>query len=311
MTRKSVLFLAACTLAGGTFAAQSTPPATNGSAQGTVIRTESVQTQSMQRLQQAADRLRESIQSLAQKQPGPGRDQALAEAHRALLRTQEAMVSLPPELRSSGSVSISGYDESVRKLMKSADSLRYAIQQMAQQPAGNRRDEAIRDANRALLDTQAAMALAYDPQGSTGSMGAPAASDTASHKAGGQPTQGGKVSLANPPSGAVLVLLPTDQAQGRSLADGCWVRFFDDRNFRGDALTLAGPVNLPRMDLGDAWRDWDSAVVGPKATVRTYDNENFHDRTAVLGAGQSIPDLRDRTLGWFQEVKSATVTCSS
>jgi hypothetical protein len=206
-------------------------------------------------------------------------------------------------------VSTTGYDESVRKLMKSADSLRHAIQQMAQQPAGDRRNEAIRDANRALLDTQAAMAAAYEPQGATRSMGAGGASGSGSKGSSSERKDGKNVSMAEP-SGAVLVLFPTDQAQGRSLADGCWVRFFDDKNFRGDTLTLAGPVDLPRMELGDVWRDWDSAIVGPKAMVRTFDNEQFRDRSAVLSAGQSVPDLRERELGWFEEVKSARVQCT-
>jgi hypothetical protein len=43
--------------------------------------------------------------------------------------------------------------------------------------------------------------------------------------------------------------------------------------------------------------------------VTTYDNENFHDRTAVLAGNQSYPDLRDHKLGWFEEVKSARVSC--
>lgn len=33
-------------------------------------------------------------------------------------------------------------------------------------------------------------------------------------------------------------------------------------------------------------------------------------RESGINAGQSIPDLRDRKLGWFEEVKSARVSCS-
>src|SRR5205085_9634363 len=110
-----------------------------------------------------AQRLRESIQQLAQKPPGPEREVALKEARAALLRTQQAMVDVPPSERVVGTVSsTAGYDESVRKLMAAADGLRDAVQEMATQPAGARRNQAIRDANRALLDTQTAMANAYD-----------------------------------------------------------------------------------------------------------------------------------------------------
>ena len=114
--------------------------------------------------------MRQSIQALADKPPGLERGHAIAKAHEALLQTQQAMVALPPEFRTTGSVSTAAYDESVRKLMKSADSLRQAIQEMAQQPAGERRDRAIEEAQRALWDTQLAMASAYQPD--TRSMGA-------------------------------------------------------------------------------------------------------------------------------------------
>lgn len=255
---------------------------------------------SMQKLQQSAQHLRESIQALARKPPGPDRERAIANAHEALLETQRAMVALPPELRASGTGSTANYDESVTRLMKAADSLRHSIQAMAQQPPGERRDRAIAEAHKALRDTQAAMVGAYASPG-TGTMGAGAAQAT------GKSAQNAAGTGSN---ASVLVLLPSRMASDTRFADGCWVRFFDDKQFRGDALTLAGPVDMPKMEVpGGVWRDWDSAVVGPRARVTTYDNENFRDRTAVLAANQSVPDLRDQKLGWFEEVKSARVSC--
>ena len=272
---------------------------------GAVVTRHAVPTQSMQQLQEAADRLRQSIQALAQKAPGADRDRALADAYDALLHTQQAMMALPPDMRVGGMVSTADYDKSVKQLMKSADSLRQSIQEMAQQPAGERRNKAIAQAHRALWETQTAMIAAYQPASSQ-AMGA---SGTAGSQKDPKAAHSSSSSAPAVPA-AMLVLLPATQAQDQRLAQGCWVRFFDDKGFKGDTLTLAGPVDLPRMELGDAWRDWDSAVVGPKATVRTFDNENFRDRTAVLGAGQSFPDLRDRKLGWFEEVKSARVSCT-
>lgn len=320
LKKKTVLALvAACAVAGGAASAQS------GSEQasapdGMVVSRQAIPTQAMQRLQESADRLRQSIQALAQKPPGPDRERAISNAHDALLRTQQAMMALPPDMRVAGMASTADYDASVKQLMQSADSLRQSIQEMAQQPAGEGRNQAIQAAHRALWETQAAMIDAYQPS-DTRAMGASARSGDAGGSAGVAPgsrkdsRHEDKQASASPASpqgapAAVLVLLPTDQAEGQRLADGCWVRFFDDKGFKGDTLTLAGPVDLPRMELGDAWRDWDSAVVGPKATVRTFDNENFRDRSAVLNAGQSITDLGDRKLGWFEEVKSARVSCA-
>ncbi|MEJ8838821.1 hypothetical protein [Ramlibacter sp. AN1133] len=118
----------------------------------------------MQRLEATGQELREAIQSLAGKVPGPERDIAIAKAQEALLKTQQAMVDLPPEYRSTAATRMhgSGYDQSVRALMAAADSLRQSVHAMAREPAGERRNQAIRDANRALLATQVAMANAYD-----------------------------------------------------------------------------------------------------------------------------------------------------
>lgn len=110
----------------------------------------------------------------------------------------------------------------------------------------------------------------------------------------------------------VLVLVPAVQASDDKFANGCWVRFYDDKNYKGASLTLVGPVDMPKMNVpGAVWKDWDSAVVGSKARVTTYDNENFRDRTAGLNPGQRYPDLRDKKLGWFEEMHSARVACSN
>lgn len=294
--------------------AQGTSSANAGQAPG-VRAVEPVRTQAMQQLQRSADRLRESIQTLAQQPQGPARDTAMDKAREALRETQQAMLALPPELRSHGTVSAVD-NASVDKLMQAADSLRFAIQEMATKPAGEARNRAIETANRALLDTQMAMASAYRPGAAgTQAMGAapaaaggsaqPKGAGTGAANAPGQSKGGGAPVTA-------LVILPIQAASDQNLANGCWVRFYDDKNFRGDTLTLTGPVDMAKMELpGGVWRDWDSARVGPRATVITYDNENFRERTATLRAGAQVGDLDDKKLGWFDEVKSARVQCQA
>ena len=56
-------------------------------------------TKPMERLFQAAQRLREAVQAMAQQPAGERRNQAMAGAREALLQVQQAMVQLPPELR--------------------------------------------------------------------------------------------------------------------------------------------------------------------------------------------------------------------
>ncbi|MBL0419170.1 hypothetical protein JI739_02310 [Ramlibacter sp. AW1] len=136
------------------------------------------QSQSMDKLQKAAQHLRESIQAMAQKRAGPDRDRAIDQAHEALLETHAAMLALPPDLRQGNipeidktrpsetrraAVSDADYERSVSQLMRAADSLRQSVQAMAQQPAGERRNQAMSQARQALWDTQQAMVSAYDP----------------------------------------------------------------------------------------------------------------------------------------------------
>ena len=55
----------------------------------------------MVRLQQAAQKLRDAVQAMAQQPAGPQRNEAMKQANQALFDTQQAMVQLPPELRTS------------------------------------------------------------------------------------------------------------------------------------------------------------------------------------------------------------------
>lgn len=161
MKSTSMTLIAALALATGGAAAQQGTPDKQQAQPGRQAAT--ADSQSMEKLKQSAQRLRESIQAMAQRKPGPDRDRAIAEAHEALLETQRAMVALPPELRGTGAVRTADYDQSVRKLMKAADSLRESIHAMAQQPPGQGRNRAIEQAHQALWDTQNAMLSAYAP----------------------------------------------------------------------------------------------------------------------------------------------------
>jgi hypothetical protein len=137
--------------------AQSPDAASGASRPGQVIMKDGPNyTEPVVRLQQAAQKLRESIQNMAQQPAGPRRNQALDEAREALLETQSAMVALPPELRT-GASGNANYTKSMERLQEAAQRLRDATQAMAQQPAGGGRNDAIRTANEALFDVQQAM----------------------------------------------------------------------------------------------------------------------------------------------------------
>lgn len=147
MRRNLLALVAAAALAGGSApvlaqSAGATAPTNYG--------------ESMVRLQQAAQKLREAVQAMAQQPAGERRNAAADEAREAILETQRAMIDLPPELRM-GAGTQPNYTQSMQRLQEAAQRLRDAVQAMAQQPAGSARNDAIRQANQALFDTQQAM----------------------------------------------------------------------------------------------------------------------------------------------------------
>lgn len=143
--------------------AQAARPAPHDGTTAGVVAVQRVTTPAMADLQASAQRLRESIQILAQKPPGPDRKAALEQAQKALQRTQQAMADLPPEYRVVATqAGAAGDAPSVKIMMAAADSLRDSIHAMAGRPAGPQRNQAIRDANKALIDLQGAIANAYD-----------------------------------------------------------------------------------------------------------------------------------------------------
>jgi hypothetical protein len=116
----------------------------------------------MERLHKAASGLRESVQALAQRQVGAQRTVTIAIARQALTATNQAMAQLPTSsAAASGATASLGSQpdtpQSVEALQKAAEQLRKSVQSMAEEPAGDRRNEAIKAAHQALDDTNRAM----------------------------------------------------------------------------------------------------------------------------------------------------------
>lgn len=108
---------------------------------------------------------------------------------------------------------------------------------------------------------------------------------------------------------AVLAGLASQQVT-RRLGDGCWARFYESPNFRGRSITVVGPVDLARLDIGGSrWGDWNSAVVGPQASVTTFDKQGFRDPTMTIGPGRQVPDLRPDRDDRLAQLRSAHVDC--
>ena len=166
----------------------------------------------MRDLQGAAQRLRESIQAMAQEQPGPKREQAMKAAHEALFDTNQAMVRLPVEYRGRAFTwsqsnaakrpTDQTYEQTLQELRKASDRLYDAVHAMARESGSSGRKQAIEQANEALIETHTAMAWAFDKQltsSGTPNSGTSSSASTTSAARGSLSTQaaGGSVSGPN------------------------------------------------------------------------------------------------------------------
>ena len=152
-----------------------------------------------------------------------------------------------------------------------------------------------------------AVAAAFAAGGTSGVL---AAEDKQQSRSGqnGSASAGATVS----PDAPIIVLVPVQLASSDTLGNGCWARLYDSANFRGNQLSLVGPVDMPNMRtaFGTDWGgEFDSIQVGPKATLTVYDNENYRDKAATLKPGQKVADL-DTKLGTFEDIRSVKIACA-
>lgn len=111
----------------------------------------------------------------------------------------------------------------------------------------------------------------------------------------------------------LLVPVRMEEQADSALAEGCWAKLFGEQGFKGDTLTLVGPVDMPDMTgpFGVEWGEKVSSVkAGPNAKVTLYDNENYRDRAAAVRPGEQLGQISDR-LGIFEEVQSMKISCDT
>jgi hypothetical protein len=153
--------------------------------------------------------------------------------------------------------------------------------------------------------------------GTTGTMGAPGTTTEPMRGDGREYDQSrstAQTRSTNQAGDVAWLVMPVNlQTQSDSMSRGCWVRLYSGENFEGRYVTIVGPseVRELRSPYGTGLTKWDSAIVGPNATVTTFDGDNFDDRNATLRAGQRYPELDDSKLGLFQDIESVRVTCSA
>ncbi len=157
----SAIAVALCSASGAALSQGSQtqqPGAATNAGSAPVISVQPNYSDAMRRLLDAAQRFRDATHAMAAMHPGEDRTNAIRAADKALRDTQDAMVQLPPELRNAGAgAGASGEAAAMQRLQQASDDVRQFVQALADEPAGPRRDQAIKDANRALLEAQQAM----------------------------------------------------------------------------------------------------------------------------------------------------------
>jgi len=118
--------------------------------------------------------------------------------------------------------------------------------------------------------------------------------------------------LAEPVVPPLIIIAPAEVRTDPTLARGCWVRLFPRPGFKGiDDLTIAGPIALPSLHT-PAGVDWkhrtESLLVGPRATVTVFENQDYRDKAATLKPGTQEPSLRGE-LKFTQSIDSLKISC--
>ena len=155
----------------------------------------------------------------------------------------------------------------------------------------------------------------YDPRTSTERSGMDGSAKDRSTTDYDQSRTGGARSASSAgagPDAVVWYMFPVAlETQSNNVSKGCWVRLYSGDEFEGRSIYIVGPTNISEMrsPYGTGMNNWESAEVGPNATVTTYDDENFGSRNATLNAGQRYPDLDDSKLGLFDDIESLKVNC--
>ena len=107
-------------------------------------------------LQLAVQRLHDAIHAMSKAPAGAQRNQAIKDGNRALAEVHVAMANLPSDLRIAAA-SEGNYQKAIDRLQLAADKLRQSTQALATDAYSKRRNETIKDIDKALLETQQVM----------------------------------------------------------------------------------------------------------------------------------------------------------
>lgn len=235
----------------------------------------------------------------------PSENAAAATGAQTSAGTSAASTGAPRASATSVASTSPEYTKSMEQLQAAAQRLREATQEMAKQPGGERRNQAIREANQALLDTQEAMmrlppelraegnAVAAGASATTGSttstagVGAQASAKTSGTSASAGP--GGTTASAGAPSaGSQAHVGTTASPPASGLSGGTSATQYDAANARvmdkllGASQQLREAIQEMAQQPGNSQRD----QAMKEARQALYDTQQAMIRIPAAPAGQ-------------------------
>lgn len=108
-----------------------------------------------------------------------------------------------------------------------------------------------------------------------------------------------------------MVMLVPVEISNKALEAGCWAQFYEERNFKGEMLTVVGPAEIASPDKGTGRqlkRSIDSLVLGPKATLKVYEHQMFKDKAVDFPANSREAGLIKK-LGFGGRIESLQLQC--
>lgn len=115
---------------------------------------------------------------------------------------------------------------------------------------------------------------------------------------------------AGPP---VVMIVSREADAMQNLANGCWVRMYDGKDYQGEWVTLVGPVDLPSLSRSGASHieGFDSLQVGPGARLSAYRDARFESTSSVFEANARVPDLARTAPPEAGRIDTVRVACTA
>ena len=116
---------------------------------------------------------------------------------------------------------------------------------------------------------------------------------------------------ATPKESELILMLVPIEISSPAMQAGCWAQLYDERSFKGDTFTMAGPIVIASTDKASGRqlrRNIDSLVIGPKATLTVFEHRMFKDRAVSFGPNSKEPGLIKK-LGFSGRIESMKLDC--